>query len=103
MPGQQSILVDDSGCPYITAFGSAIVAPDQVSVPLLETDRRFATGFAPEILTGKGTLSKEADVFSFAMVMVVVRLTAGNHRGSTVDRPLHPDTGFHRQDTLSLR
>jgi len=28
---------------------------------------------APEILQGRGTPSKEADVFSFAMVMVEVR------------------------------
>lgn len=38
-----------------------------------EVQSRPAQLAAPEILTGEGTYSKEADVFSFAMVMIEVR------------------------------
>ena len=38
----------------------------------LEEYRAFLDYTAPEILNGSGLLSKEADVFSFAMVMVYV-------------------------------
>ena len=75
-PGQSNILVDDSGCPRITDFGSTIVAPDgdQDSLPTTEPDHDHTGRWtAPEILMEEGTRSKETDVFSFAMVMVEVR------------------------------
>ena len=39
----------------------------------LEDNRVHPQYTAPEILNGSGVLSKEADVFSFAVVMVEVR------------------------------
>lgn len=72
--GQPNILVDDASCPRITDFGLAMVAQNQDSVRSAQGDHgHTARWTAPEILSGEGTYSKEADVFSFAMVMVEVR------------------------------
>lgn len=72
--GQPNILVDDSGCPQITDFGLAMVAQTQDSIRSLQGEHgHTARWTAPEILNERGTHSKEADVFSFAMVMVEVR------------------------------
>jgi len=72
--GQPNILVGDSGCPQITDFGLAMVAQTQDSVRSLQGEHgHTARWTAPEILNERGTHSKEADVFSFAMVMVEVR------------------------------
>ncbi|KAF9650992.1 kinase-like protein [Thelephora ganbajun] len=66
-----NILVDDSGCPRITDFGLAMVAQNQDSIRSAEGEHgHTARWTAPEILNEQGTYSKEADVFSFAMVMV---------------------------------
>ena len=66
--------MDASGNARITDFGLAIVAQD------LDSLRRgsdecgdSARWIAPEILENRGTYSKEADVFSFAMVTIEVR------------------------------
>ena len=72
--GQPNILVDDSGCPRITDFCLAIVAQNQDSIRDARGEPRHTTRWtAPEILNKKGSFSKGADVFSFAMVMVEVR------------------------------
>ena len=74
MSEQPNILVDDSGCPRITDFGLAVVAQNQDSIRSLQDGHgHTARWTAPEILNEQGTHSKEADVFSFAMVMVEVR------------------------------
>ena len=71
---QPNILVDDSGCPRITDFGLAIVAQNQDSIRSAQGEHgHTARWTAPEILNEEGTHSKEADLFSFAMVMVEVR------------------------------
>jgi len=65
--------VDAAGHARITDFGLATVTKNLDSL-------RSATGghgnaarwTAPEILTGEETFSKEADIFSFAMVMIEV-------------------------------
>jgi len=63
-------MVDASGCARITDFG---LAQDHGAVGRSDTTAAgTARWTAPEILEDKGTLSKEADVFSFAMVMVEV-------------------------------
>jgi len=63
-------MVDASGRAHITDFGLAHNqdAAEGTYVALGGTARWTA----PEILEEKGTLSKRADVFAFAMVMVEV-------------------------------
>ena len=66
--------MDDEGHARITYFGLATVAQDFDSMRSAEEDHgHTARWTAPEILSEMGTYSKEADVFSFAMVMVEVR------------------------------
>ena len=58
----------------ITDFGLATVTRDPHSARSAPVDRGHnARWTAPEILTGQGLYYKEADVFSFAMVMIEVR------------------------------
>ena len=74
IPEQPNILVDDSGCPQITDFGLAMVTQNQDSVRSAQGEHAHTARWtAPEILNEQGSYSKEADVFSFAMVMVEVR------------------------------
>jgi len=71
-PNQPNILVDDSGHARIGDFGLATVA--RASDSLGSTSRQHghtARWAAPEVLN-EGTYSKEADMFSFAMVMIEV-------------------------------
>ena len=74
MSVQPNILVDDSGCPRIADFGVVIVAHTRYStvIPSSEMDRNIRWT-APELFDGQEAYTKEADVFSFAMVMVEVR------------------------------
>ena len=71
-PGQPNVLVDHSGNALIADFGLATVAQNLDSVQST-THRGGHTPrwAAPEVLT-EGTFSKEADIFSFAMVMIEV-------------------------------
>ncbi|KAF9644226.1 kinase-like protein [Thelephora ganbajun] len=67
-----NILVDGSGRACITDFGEATVVKDEDFVE----DNSDTFGYtprwaAPEVLVG-GAFSKEADIFSFAMVMIEV-------------------------------
>jgi len=70
---QPNILVDPTGHAMITDCGLAIVTQNLDSIrgaPDQHGDS--ARWIAPEILDNRGTFSKEADVFSFAMVMIEV-------------------------------
>lgn len=69
---QSNILVDATGHARITDFGFATVtkSPDFVWSAHQGHEVRW---IAPEILNGQGTYSKEADVYSFAMVAIEVR------------------------------
>ena len=70
---QSNILVDEAGCALIADFGHAIIVRDEGpagnDAEELGSPTRLA---APEILSG-GMFSKQADIFSFAMLMVEVR------------------------------
>jgi len=68
--------VDDSGHARIADFGHATVVKDEDSMESDLDELGYSPRWtAPEILSGQGTYSKEADIFAFAMVMIEV------HRG----------------------
>ena len=66
--------MDGSGHAQITDFGLARVTQNLDSVrSTVEEQGHTARWTAPEILNEDGSHSKEADVFSFGMVMIEVR------------------------------
>ena len=70
---QPNILMDHSGTARIADFGLAMVTRNLDSMRSASCQRGYTPRWAaPEIL-GEGTYSKEADIFSFAMVMIEVR------------------------------
>ena len=72
-PNQSNILVDTTGCVLITDCGLAMVTQNLDSIRNAPDGHGHSTRWiAPEILANQGTFSKEADVFSFAMVMIEV-------------------------------
>ena len=92
-PGQQSILVDSSGRARITDFGLATVTKRVGSVlSVLEEYQQIARWTAPEILNDQGSYSKEADIFSFAMVTIAVRHASPTAHGlylTVTNQPRH--------------
>ena len=71
--GQSNIIVDTTGHAKVTDFGLAAVTQNLDSTRgTLDELGHNARWIAPEILDGRGTYSKEGDVFSFAMVMIEV-------------------------------
>ena len=71
---QPNILVDRVGHARITDFGLAAVTQNLESVRSVSGDQDHTVRWtAPEILNKKGTYCKEADIFSFAMVMIEAR------------------------------
>jgi serine/threonine protein kinase len=72
-PDQLDILVDAAGHARVTDFGLAIVTRNLDSARGGSDPRGYAARWAaPEVLND-GTCGKEADIFSFAMVMIEVR------------------------------
>jgi len=70
---QPNILADADGNPRITDFGLATATQNIYPIRSRSGERVFTARWtAPEILNEEGTYSKEADVFSFAMVMIEV-------------------------------
>ncbi|KAF9644326.1 kinase-like protein, partial [Thelephora ganbajun] len=68
-----NILVDDSGHAHIADFGFATVTQNLDSIPSISLQRGLTLRWtAPEVLNG-GKYSKEADIFSFSMVMLEAR------------------------------
>jgi len=73
-PNQPTILVDTTGRARITDCGLAVVSRNSDSARSAPDEHEHSTRWtAPEIFADQGTFSKEADVFSFAMVMIEVR------------------------------
>jgi serine/threonine protein kinase len=71
---QSNILLDADGHARIADFGLSTVTADADSVQgTSDNQGHTARWTAPEILDDQGTYSKEADVFSFAMVAIEVR------------------------------
>ena len=72
-PGQPNVLVDHSGSALIADFGLATVTQNLDSIQSATRQAGHTPRWAaPEVLT-EGKFSKEADIFSFAMVMIEVR------------------------------
>ena len=98
--GQPNIVVDHSGHARIADFGYATIVKDEDSA-VSDPDELGHTPrwTAPEIWTGETTYSKEADIFSFAMVMIEV------YRGWSIARRasslLTITTGVHRSSSVS--
>jgi len=90
---QPNILVDATGHAMITDCGLAIVTRNLDSIRGAPGEHGDSTRWiAPEILDNQGTFSKEADVFSFAMVMIEVRWRFNWHLGGLI----HLNKGLHR-------
>jgi len=72
---QPNVLVDTTGHAMITDCGLAVVTQNLDSMRSTPDEHGHGAlrWIAPEILANQGTFSKEADVFSFAMVMIEVR------------------------------
>ena len=73
-PNQPTVLVDTTGRARITDCGLAVVTRNLDSIRSAPDEHGDSTRWtAPEILANRGIFSKEADVFSFAMVLIEVR------------------------------
>ena len=69
---QANILVDSSGRARLADFGLAMVTKNLDSKPSDVQHRGHTVGWAAPEVMEKGIYSKEADMFSFAMVMIEV-------------------------------
>ena len=66
--------MDDTGSARIADFGLAAVVRNLDSVQSIKSHRGYSARWAaPEVLNAEPH-SKEADIFSFAMVMIEVRM-----------------------------
>ena len=74
---QMNILVDGSGRARVADFSFAAVDYKQcLTCGVVRVNNIDTRWTGPEILDGKNPLTKEADVFSFAMLVVEVSLGA---------------------------
>ena len=87
--------MDATGRARITDFGLAMVTQDLDSIRNASGEHENSGRWiAPEILDGRGTYSKEADVFSFAMVTIEVRCGCPTRVGVWLIF-IHFNEGFH--------
>ena len=71
---QSNVVVDTAGRARITDCGLATVTQNMDSIRGAPDEHGdSARWIAPDILANRGTFSKEADVFSFAMITIEVR------------------------------
>ena len=90
--------MDDSGNARIADFGFTTVTQNLDSVQSAQCQGGTPRWTAPEVLD-EGPYSKEADIFSLAMVMIEVR-----HGRPTVQNfgppSFRTDTGIHWRDSV---
>ena len=67
-----NILVDESGHAHIADFGLSMVTKNLTSIPSARLKGCSTIRWAAPELMEHGIYEKEADVFSFAMVMIEV-------------------------------
>ena len=72
-PGQQNILVDNTGTARIVDFGFTTVTQNLDSMQSASCQRGHTLRWAAPEVIDKGAHSKEADVFALAMVTIEVR------------------------------
>ena len=94
---QPNILVDTVGHARITDFGQTTVVQDLDHIRGASSDLGHT---APEILNEEGTYSKDADVFSFAMVMIEVRQGRSYCLSKFASLMSRVNTGVHRYDSV---
>ena len=71
-PDQINILVDDSGHARLADFGLSMVSKNLASIPSARLQHGSTARWAAPELVEDGICEKEADIFSFAMVMFEV-------------------------------
>ena len=94
---QPNILVDATGHAMITDCGLAVVTQNLDSIRGTPDEHGDSTRWiAPEILDNRGTYSKEADVFSFSMVVIEVRCRFNRH----LENLIHLNKDLHRRRSI---
>lgn len=72
MGWKANILIDKNGHARLTGFELAVITPGNTLTSLLQDpNTNMTTWVAPEILRG-GLVTKEGDIFTFAMVAIEV-------------------------------
>jgi serine/threonine protein kinase len=71
-PGQPNILIKSDGHACLADFGLASIVQGNDSIVPTHADGYTARWTAPEILKGANKITREADVFSFGMVVMEV-------------------------------
>ena len=96
---QANILVDHIGRARVTDFALARSNPDRGSTHHVTEMRDYQTRWtAPEILEDTELPTKEADIFSFSMVMVEVRRRHVLHNNPWPT--CYFDEGFHWSSSI---
>jgi serine/threonine protein kinase len=99
---QSNILVDESGHARIADFGLAAMTRGVNSELSTSGDEGHGARWtAPEVLTDQGVYSKEADVFSFAMVMIQVCRKLSAACGTFHLSSFYPNAGIHWCGSIS--
>ena len=88
--------MDDAGCARLADFGLAAVTLEFGSAGSTE-DGYALRWAAPEILDDERPVSKESDVYSFAMVVIEVCIPKALH----VDQVTHRTQGIYREGAIS--
>jgi len=88
--------MDDSGHARIADFGLATVTQNLDSIQSATFQQGHTPRWTAPEVWNEGAYSKEADIFSFAMVMIEVR----HGRSAVCLLSFHTDTGVHWRDSV---